>query len=514
MEAIASFFRFDERRTTFGTEVRAGLTTFMVMAYIIFVNPTILAGGPLAPVDQGGTGLGPPFLAVAVGTALAAGILTIAMGLATNYPFALAAGLGLNAVVAFELILGRGLAWQDAMAVIVWEGIIITVLVLTGLREAVMNAIPLNLKRAIAVGIGLFILFIGLFNGGFVVDTLFAEPGQGPPVLPGNIVNVATLTFVIGLGIALALMARRVRGALLLTIILTTIVAIVLNYIVGPANSGFLPNTAVLPTTLEGYFFNFSLTNFETIFQPLLPEHLFGVWTNYSVLIIAMVVFTLMMADFFDTMGTVIGVGEQAGFVDERGRLPGIRNVLLVDSLGAVTGGAFGVSSNTTYIESAAGVAEGGRTGLTSVVVGVLFLVAILFAPIAGIVPAQATAPVLVVVGFLMFTIAREFDWGEEPARAAGPAAGEEHAQRVPEPDTVTESRIDVVLPVLATLIVMPLTFTITTGIAAGFVTYIFLKLVTGRAREVHPLMWVVGIAFVIFFAVPWIEQLIAPPAE
>jgi len=499
MEALASFFRFGERGTTLGTEVRAGVTTFMVMAYIIFVNPTILSSGPLADA-------GPPFLAVAVATALAAGILTIAMGLATNYPFALAAGLGLNAVVAFELILGRGLAWQDAMAVIVWEGIIITVLVLTGLREAVMNAIPLNLKRAIAVGIGLFILFIGLVNGGFVTRNPDAPV---PPVLPGAIVNVATLTFVIGLGIALALMARRVRGALLLTIILTTIIAIALNYVVGPANSGFLANTAILPGSIDGYLFNFSLDNFQTIFQPLLPEHLFGVWTNYNVLIIALVVFTLMMADFFDTMGTVVGVGEQAGFIDQQGRLPGIRNVLLVDSLGAVTGGAFGVSSNTTYIESAAGVAEGGRTGLTSVVVGVLFIVAILFAPIAGIVPAQATAPVLVVVGFLMFTIARDFDWATEPRATTGPAAGEEHDRRAPEPTTSTESRIDVVFPVLATLIVMPLTFRITDGIAAGFVTYIFLKAVTGRAREVHPLMWVVGLAFVLFFAVPWIEALI-----
>ena len=504
MDAIASYFRFGERGTTLGTEVRAGVTTFMVMSYIIFVNPSILSSGPLE-------GVGPPFLAVAVATALAAGVLTIAMGLATNYPFALAAGLGLNAVVAFELILSRGLAWQDAMAVIVWEGIIITILVLTGLREAIMNAIPLNLKRAIAVGIGLFILFIGLVNGGFIQRNPAAPV---PPVQPAGIVNVATLTFVIGLAIALALMARRVRGALLLTIILTTIVAIVLNIVVGPAASGFLPGTATLPTDISGYIFNFDLANFQTILQPLMPQHLLGIWTNpnYNVLIIAMVVFTLMISDFFDTMGTVVGVGEQAGLVDGDGRLPGIRNVLLVDSLAAVTGGAFGVSSNTTYIESAAGVAEGGRTGLTSVVVGILFIVAILFAPIAGIVPAQATAPVLVVVGFLMFTIAREFDWGTDPVERDRREVGEDHGRRTPERATA-ESRIDVVLPVLVTLIVMPLTFRITEGIAAGFVTYVFLKLVTGRAREVHPLMWAVALAFVVFFAVPWIEVLIAPPA-
>lgn len=472
MEAIASYFRFGERGTTFGTEVRAGVTTFMVMAYIIFLNPTILSGGPLAEA-------GPPFIPVAVATALAAGILTIAMGLATNYPFALAAGLGLNAVVAFELILGRGFAWQEAMAVIVWEGIIITVLVLTGLRQAIMEAIPLTLKRAIAVGIGLFILFIGLVNGGFVTRN---PNSPVPPVLPAGVLNVATLTFIIGLAIALALVARRVRGALIITIIATTIIAIVLNSLVGPAASGFLPNTAVLPTT---YFFDFSLDNFQTIFQPLRPEFLLGVWQNHNFLIVGLVVFSLMLSDFFDTMGTVVGVGEQAGFVDEQGRLPGIRNVLLVDSLGAVSGGAFGVSSNTTYIESAAGVSEGGRTGLTAVTVGVLFILAILIAPIAGIVPAQATAPVLVVVGFFMFSIARDLDWGD----------------------------IDVMFPALVTLIVMPLTFTITTGIAAGFVTYVFLKLVTGRVRDIHPLLWVVAIAFLIFFAVPWIQGLIPTPA-
>jgi AGZA family xanthine/uracil permease-like MFS transporter len=467
---LAGYFRLAERDTTVGTEVRAGLTTFMVMAYIIFVNPQILSSGPL-------DGLGPPFLQTAIATALAAGILTIAMGLVANHPFALAAGLGLNAVVAFELILTRGFTWQEAMAVIIWEGVIITILVITGLRQAIMEAIPLNLKRAIAVGIGLFILFIGLVNGGFVTR------GTGTPVTQGGVVNVATLTFVIGLAIALALLALRVRGALLLSIIVTTIIAIVLNAIVGPANSGFLPQTAVLPADASGYFFNFSLDNFNTLFQPLFS--LFSIFgKGGGPIVVALVIFSLMLSDFFDTMGTVIGVGEQAGLVDDNGRLPGIERVLLVDSLGAVLGGVFATSSNTTYIESAAGVSEGGRTGLTAVVVGVLFLLAILIAPIAGIVPGQATAPALVIVGFLMFGIAREFDWGD----------------------------IDEMFPVLATLIVMPLTFTITNGIAAGFITYVFLKVVRGRAREIHPLMWIVTIGFIIFFAVPWLQAVINPP--
>ena len=466
---LDSYFKLSERGTTPGIEIRAGLTTFMVMAYIIFVNPSILSGGPL-------DGLGPPFIPVAVATALAAGILTIAMGLATNYPFALAAGLGLNAVVAFELILTRGFTWQQAMAIIIWEGLIILVLVLTGLREAIMNAIPMNLKRAIAVGIGLFILFIGLVNGGFVT----AGPGV-PPVVPAGILNVATLTFVIGLALALALIALSVRGALLISIVVTTVVAIILNAVVGAENSGFLPGTATLPADASGYFFSFSLDNFQTIGQPI--GALLEVWTVAPVLIVGLVIFSLMLSDFFDTMGTVIGVGEQAGLVDENGRLPNVGNVLVVDSVAAIAGGTFGVSSNTTYIESAAGVSEGGRTGLTAVVVGVLFLLAILIAPIAGIVPAQATAPALVIVGFLMFMIARDFEWGD----------------------------IDEMFPVLVTAIVMPLTFTITTGIAAGFVSYVFLKTVRGRAGEVHPLMWLAAVAFFLYFMIPWLQGVITP---
>ena len=471
---LAGFFRFRERGTDFGTELRAGLTTFMVMAYIIFVNPTILSGGPLAD-------LGPPFIPTAVATALAAGILCLAMGLLTNYPFALAAGLGLNAVVAFELILGRGFAWEEAMAVIVCEGIIITILVLTGLRRTIMDAIPISLKRAIAVGIGLFILFIGLYQGGFVAR---GPSPDGPPVIPAGIETAATLTFVIGLAVALALMARNVRGALLISIIVTTLVAIGLHSIVGIGAAGFGPGQAVLPANFPGdYFFNFSGENFQTIFAPL--GSLLSIWTKEDVpfITVALVVFSLMLSDFFDTMGTVVGVGEQAGFVDAEGRLPGIERVLLVDSLGAVVGGAFATSSNTTYIESAAGVSDGGRTGLTAVVVGVLFLLAILIAPIAGIVPAQATAPALVVVGYLMFRIAREIEWGE----------------------------IDDVFPALAAMIVMPLTFTITYGIAFAFVTYAFLKLVTGRAREVHPLLWVVAVAFLLFFAIPWVHGVLTP---
>lgn len=460
---LAGFFRFAEKGTTASTEIRAGLTTFMVMAYIIAVNPLILS------IQT--EGAGPPLIPTIVATALTAGILTIAMGLVTNYPFAMAAGLGLNAVVAFQLILGRGLPWEQAMAVIAWEGILITILVLTGLRTAIMNAIPMALKRAIAVGIGLFILLIGLVNGGVIVG------GGDTPIGLGSLTTPAILVFVIGLALALALMARKVKGALLISIVASTILAIVFKSMWGAEGSGFvIPGSAEIPATV---LTDFSQNPFSTLLAPL--GAMVSVWTNpeVSFITIALVVFSLMLSDFFDTMGTVIGVGEEAGALDANGQLPGINRVLLVDSIGAVLGGLFSTSSNTTYIESAAGVSEGGRTGLTAVVTGVLFLAAILFAPLIAIVPAQATAPALVVVGYLMFTIAREIEW----------------------------KGIDDLFPALATMVVMPFTYSITDGIAAGFIAFVFLKLVTGKTREISPLLWVVSIAFLVYFAIPWIQQ-------
>jgi AGZA family xanthine/uracil permease-like MFS transporter len=463
VSAIASYFRFEERGTNLGTEVRAGLTTFMVMAYIIAVNPLILS------IQT--EGAGPPLIPTIVATALAAGILCLAMGLVTNYPFAMAAGLGLNAVVAFDLILNRGFAWEEAMAVIAWEGIIILALVLTGLRETIMNAIPLELKRAIAVGIGLFILFIGLVNGGFV------QAGGGTPVSLGDLTTPAFATFLFGLAVALALMALKVKGALLISIVAATILSIIFTAFFGAEATGFVPGSAQIPERIITDFGDGAV--FSTLLAPL--SYMLSVWTDppASVITVGLVVFSLMLADFFDTMGTVIGVGEQAGAVDEQGRLPGIRRVLAVDSAGAILGGLFSTSSNTTYIESAAGVSDGGRTGLTAITVGVLFLAAILFAPVVAIVPGQATAAALVIVGYLMFTIAKDIEWGE----------------------------IDDLFPALATLIVMPLTYSITDGIAAGFITFVFLKTVRGKANEVHPLLWIVSFAFVIYFAVPWLEQ-------
>ena len=473
MASIASYFQLKKRGTTVGTEVRAGVTTFLVMAYIIFVNANTVSQSNAALSTVPGV---PSFLPVAVATALAAGVLTIAMGLVANYPFALAAGLGLNSTVAYGLILGKGLPWDQAMAVIFWEGVLITVLVLTGFRQAILEAIPLQLKRAIAVGIGLFIMIIGLNEGGIVVN--------GPtPLTLGSLTTPAILTFIIGLVIALVLTARKVKGSLLFSIVGATVAAVILNNlfghdIEGPINSaGFLDVTAKLPSDLSQLIFNFNAENFSTIGKPL--GAIFTVWQNgVGVLSVALAVFTLMLSDFFDTAGTMVGLGERAGLTNSKGQLPGSDRVLLVDSLAAAVGGAFGVSSNTTYIESAAGIEEGGRTGLTSVVTGLLFLAAIVIAPVTGIVPAQATAPALVLVGFLMFQVIKDIEW-----------------------KNVVDG-----FPILVTIVMMPFTYSITTGIGLGFVTYGFLKVVTGSARDVKPLMWVSIIGFLVYFALPYLQ--------
>jgi AGZA family xanthine/uracil permease-like MFS transporter len=473
MATIASYFQLKKRGTTVGTEIRAGVTTFLVMAYIIFVNANTVSQSNAALSTVPGV---PSFLPVAVATALAAGVLTIAMGLVANYPFALAAGLGLNSTVAYGLILGKGLPWDQAMAVIFWEGVLITVLVLTGFRQAILEAIPLQLKRAIAVGIGLFIMIIGLNEGGIVVN--------GPtPLTLGSLTTPAILTFIIGLVIALVLTARKVKGSLLFSIVGATVAAVILNNlyghdIEGPINSaGFLDVTAKLPSDLSQLIFNFNAENFSTIGKPL--GAIFTVWQNgVGVLSVALAVFTLMLSDFFDTAGTMVGLGERAGLTNSKGQLPGSDKVLLVDSLAAAVGGAFGVSSNTTYIESAAGIEEGGRTGLTSVVTGLLFLAAIVIAPVTGIVPAQATAPALVLVGFLMFQVIKDIEW-----------------------KNVVDG-----FPILVTIVMMPFTYSITTGIGLGFVTYGFLKVVTGSARDVKPLMWVSIIGFLLYFALPYLQ--------
>jgi len=454
VEAIASYFKFGERGTTLGTEVRGGITTFLVMAYIIFLNGNIIAG-PL--------GLSP--VAVAAGTALIAGIMTVAMGLVGNYPFALAAGLGINAIVAFTLT-GKGLDAAGAMGVIVLEGVAITVLVLVGLREAIMNAVPVSLKRAIGVGIGLFILFIGFANGGLIKSGC-APDSATLGFCNGTLVTVAFPTtagqfvFIIGLVITFALYALKVRAALIISIIATTIIAIVTG--VQPIDTSHLVATP----------------DFSTLGLGLRSP--FQVFAKLGLVTAVLTIFAIMLSDFFDTMGTVTGIAAEAGLSRPDGSVPGVGRVLLVDSLAAVAGGAGGVSSNTTFIESAAGVADGARTGFASVVTGILFLLAVFLSPIAGFIPAQATAPALVLVGYLMFTIVRDI-----------PVADLEEG-----------------LPALLTIILMPLTFDITVGIGAGFITWVLLKVVLGKWRQVHWLMWAVSIGFLIFFLNEWIQTMI-----
>jgi adenine/guanine/hypoxanthine permease len=440
-----SYFKLSERGTNIGTEVRAGVTTFLVMAYIIFLNPLILSN--MFPEGAERDAFIP---AAAAATALLAGLLTIVMGLAGNYPIALAAGLGINAIVAFTLVLGLGLSPAGAMGVIVLEGLIVLVLVLVGLREAIMDAVPLALKRAIGVGIGLFILFIGFVDGGLIVP--------GNPIVQFNFpVDTATWVFVLGIGLTIVLFVLKVRAALLISIIVMSIVAYVVGLTTVPENLSFVPD-------------------FSTLGQFNVTE----VW-ELGILVASLTIFSIMLTDFFDTMGTATAIAEQAGLATPDGKVPGINRVLLVDSFAAAAGGAAGISSNTSYIESAAGVAEGGRTGLTSVIVGILFVLAVFVTPLASMVPFAATGPVLVVVGYLMATLIKDIDFGD----------------------------VEVGIPALLTITLMPLTYSITVGIGAGFVTYVLIKAVRGKFGEVHWLMWVVAVAFAIYFAQAWINTMI-----
>jgi AGZA family xanthine/uracil permease-like MFS transporter len=453
---LERWFELSRRGATVGGEIRGGLTTFMVMAYIIFVNPAILSFAGIPPLQ----GQGPSFAATQAATCLVAGAMSIAMGLATNYPLAIASGMGINAVVAFQLVAALKLPWTAAMGVVLVEGLAITVLVLTGFREAIMHAIPVALKRAIGVGIG---LFIGLGAAGIV------KPGPpGVPVTLGDLTAAPVAVALFGLLLTLWLTARQFTGALLVGILVSTALAIAVNASTG--GSAFpLPGQAVWPAALVA----------RPDFSSLGAGFDFSVFARLGLITALVTIFALMLSDFFDTMGTVIGIGGEAGWLTRDGRLPRLNRVLLVDSLGAVAGGAAGASSATTYIESAAGVAAGARTGLASVVTGAGFLLALFFAPLAGVVPAQATAPALIVVGYLMSRVVREIPFGD----------------------------FEEGFPALLTLTMMAFTYSITNGIGAGFVSYCFIKLVRGRGREVAPMMYAAALAFVIYFALPLIQR-------
>ncbi|WP_328909472.1 NCS2 family permease [Streptomyces sp. NBC_00234] len=460
--AVDRFFRISERGSTYATEIRGGFATFFTMAYILVLNPIILGSAK----DKFGDQLDPVQLVTA--TALVAAVMTVIMGVGGNLPLALAAGLGLNAVVAFQI--APLMSWDDAMGLIVLEGLLICVLVLTGLREAVMHAIPQPLKQAISVGIGLFIAFIGFVDAGFVTRIPDIAQTTVPVQLgTGTLTGWPMLVFCAGLLLTIVLLARKVKGAILISIVLMTVVAVIVNELADVKSWGLtvpqMPDEIVASPDF-GLLGNFDL---------------FGSFGQVSVLTVVLLVFTLILSDFFDTMGTVVGVTAEAGLLDERGQVPGLGRVLLIDGAAAVAGGAASASSATTYIESAAGVGEGARTGFANLITGGLFALALFLTPVLTMVPMQAAAPALIAVGFLMMTQVKHIDW----------------------------DRFDVAIPAFLTIAVMPFTYSITNGIGAGFIAYVVIKAFLGKAREVHWLLWGTSVLFAVYFAIDPIEQLL-----
>ena len=468
--AFDSYFRITERGSTVGREVRGGVVTFLTMAYIIVLNPLILGYAPDVEGNFLGGGSEPNLAMIAAATAFVAGLLSILMGVVANFPIAIAAGLGLNAFLAFSV--ANQMTWADAMGLIVLEGIIILVLVLTGFRKAVFDAVPRELKTAIAVGIGLFIALIGFVNAGFVRATGESSPPLGLGV-GGTLAGWPVLVFTVGLLLMITLHARGVPGAILIGIAVTTVFAIVVEAIVDagpgvvdgePVPTGWSLNVPSLPDSV------FSLPDLGLLGQ----FDLLGSFERVGVVTVLLLVFSLLLADFFDTMGTMTAIGAEAGLNDEDGTPEGSQRILIVDSIAAATGGAAAVSSNTSYVESAAGVGDGARTGLASIVTGALFLLATIFTPIVNHIPSEAAVPALVLVGFLMMTQVAEIDWSD----------------------------VEIALPAFLTITIMPFTYSIAAGIGAGFVAFVVLKVVRGKVAAIHPLMWVVSILFVVYFAI------------
>lgn len=467
---LDSYFKISQRGSTVGQEVRGGVVTFFTMAYIVALNPLIIG---LAKDGDGkylGGGDAPNLALVAAATALVAGVMSILMGAVANFPLALATGLGLNTFVAVGI--ASQMTWADAMGLVVLEGLIITVLVLTGFRVAVFKAVPTQLKVAISVGIGLFIALIGLVDAGFVRRT-----GSGPvPVTLGDggtLVGWPIIVFGFGLLLMIGLMVRKIKAALLIGIVVSTIVAIVIesSFKIGPNFDG-----ATGKVNPKGWGLNVPAMPDSVAATPdfgLLGNfNLFGSFSRISAVSALLIVFSLLLADFFDTMGTMTAIGQEAGLVDRDGNVPGAERILLVDSLAAAAGGAAGVSSNTSYIESAAGVGEGARTGLASIVTGICFLLTTFLAPLVAIIPYEAATPALIIVGFLMMTGIKQIDWED----------------------------LGIAIPAFLTIILMPFTYNISVGIGAGFVTYVVIRFIQGRKSEIHPLLFLVSGLFMVYF--------------
>jgi AGZA family xanthine/uracil permease-like MFS transporter len=472
--ALDRFFSITERGSTPAREIRGGLVTFVTMVYIVVLNPLIIGTAKDANGNFLGTGNAAPDLAaIAAVTALVAAFFTVLMGIVGRYPFALATGLGLNAFVAFQV--ASQMSWPDAMGMVVVEGLVITALVLTGFRTAVFNAIPRELKSAIAVGIGLFIALIGFVDAGFV------RAGAGTPVQlgwDGNLRGWPTLVFVLGLLLIAVLMVRKVKGALLIGIVASTILAVIIEAIadVGAYDPKSNPNGWQLNVpSFDGKHFGWPNLHLVGDFS------LGGGFSAIGIMSGIVIVFSLVLSDFFDVMGTTIGLASEANLLKQDGTLPNIGRVLLIDGLAAVGGGASSASSATTYVESAAGIGDGARTGLASITTGLLFVVTIFLSPLAQFVPSEAAAPALVVVGVLLMSQIRFIDFSD----------------------------FTIAVPAFLTMVLMPFTYSITNGVGAGFISYVVLQAVSGRARRVHPLLWGIAVVFAVYFALEPIKTLL-----
>ena len=470
---IDKFFSITERGSTFARETRGGLTTFFAMAYIVVLNPIIIGTVQDGQGNYLGGGTEPNLPLIAAATALVAGVLTIAMGIWARFPMAIAAGLGINAFLAFNIAAYVGMSWPQAMGFVVIEGVLMLILVLTKFRQAVFKAVPKFLKQAIAVGIGLFLAFIGLNNAGIV------SQGEGTPTQfadGGSITTLPMVVFIVGLFTAFILLVRKVRGALLISILVATVLAVVIEAIAKLGSSQDNPaGWALVEPTFEGN--PISLPDLSLIGQ----VDLFGGFAVMPVLTAALLIFSLLIMDFFDTMGTMTAVGSGADLLDEDGTPQRAQEILIVDSLGAVGGGFGSVSSNTSFIESTAGVGDGARTGFASVVTGTALLLSTFLTPLFDVVPSEAATPVLVVVGLMMVSQVAGIDWKD----------------------------YRIAVPAFLTFIMMPFAFSISVGIGVGFISYVVLQVVSGGARKVHPLMWITAGAFVLYFALGPIQALL-----
>ncbi|MGW2652926.1 NCS2 family permease [Streptomyces sp. NPDC001478] len=450
------YFHISERGSTVATEVRGGVTTFMAMAYILLLNPLILGGK-----DVDGNVLSQPGLITA--TALAAAATTLLMGFVGKVPLALAAGLSVSGVLSSQV--APEMTWPQAMGMCVMYGVVICLLVVTGLRELIMNAIPLPLKHGITMGIGLFIALIGLYKAGFVGKGTATPVSLGPT---GELAGWPVLVFAVTLLLIFMLQARNIPGAILIGIVVGTVVAVVVNKAadVDPKiwSSG--------PPELSG-------SAVSTPDFSLFGDVEFGGWGDVGAMTVGFIVFTLVLAGFFDAMATIIGVGTEAGLADDRGRMPGLSKALFIDGAGGAIGGVAGGSGQTVFVESATGVGEGARTGLASAVTGLFFAACLFFTPLTAIVPAEVASAALVVIGAMMMQNARHVDWSDR----------------------------SVAVPVFLTVVLMPFTYTITTGVAAGVISYVAIKAAQGRAREVGAFMWGLTVIFVVYFALHPIES-------